>query len=80
MNCIIVDNHNDQGWIIAFRWLKKVEDAVVNNHPRKFKRLIFIETKIKDRNLFHLQGDRHSLERFNLYCQIGIDKFKFGVK
>lgn len=80
MNCIIADNHNDQGWIIAFKWLKTIKSSVINNHPRKFKKLIFTDKKIKDRNLFHLKGDRHSLEKFNLYCQLGLEKFNLGVK
>ena len=68
-------HHNDQGWIISFRWLKDIKNSVINNNIKQFNKFIFEEKEVKDRNLFYLQGDSSSLKRFNDLVAKGLSKF-----
>jgi hypothetical protein len=76
MLCLIENHHNDQGWVKSFRYLKEFKKTIIDNNKQKFIELI----EERDRNLFHLRGDKYSVERFLLYCEVGIEKFNLGVK
>jgi hypothetical protein len=71
MEALIIDMHNDQGWMMSMRWLRLLEYAYAKNMKWDFVRLL----KIREKNLYYFNGDNKSQDRFLNIVNLGIIKF-----